>query len=207
MADTEKVCKHHGPLTESQLYKWSDRSRCRACRIEHADTVRKNFTEFVNKASDTDIVHNCKHHGSLMKHQLSPRRKECRECVYIKSTKWQNNNPDKVKIYQINSKKNPNFKNNASSSRLKSKYGISLKIYTEMFDKQKGLCAICHKPEKDRDRRTNKIKLLAVDHDHSTGQVRQLLCHAHNLMLGNAQDSEDMLEAGKQYLRRHKTAQ
>jgi hypothetical protein len=78
--------------------------------------------------------------------------------------------------------------------RLK-KYGLTKEQFDQMFEVQKGLCAIC------------KFDLLkgiygvAVDHDHVTGKVRGLLCHPCNRGLGQFQDSENLLEQAIHYLR------
>jgi hypothetical protein len=48
-------------------------------------------------------------------------------------------------------------------------------VYSAMLAEQDGLCAICHRPETAV--RHGKAMLLAVDHDHTTGAVRGLLCH------------------------------
>lgn len=60
-------------------------------------------------------------------------------------------------------------------------------------------CAICGKPETAKNQ--YGIKNLAVDHDHTTGQVRGLLCMQCNQMIGKAGDNPDVLEAAAQYLR------
>lgn len=46
---------------------------------------------------------------------------------------------------------------------------------------------------------------LHLDHDHSTGVFRGMLCLQHNVLLGNAQDSPDTLEKAALYLRACKT--
>ena len=45
---------------------------------------------------------------------------------------------------------------------------------------------------------------LAVDHDHETGQVRDLLCHNCNRALGLFQDSIETVEAALNYLKKWK---
>lgn len=58
------------------------------------------------------------------------------------------------------------------SMYLKRHYGISLEQYMEMLAAQNGKCAICGNEEtnitKDGERR-----MLAVDHDHKTGAIRE----------------------------------
>ena len=50
------------------------------------------------------------------------------------------------------------------------KYGITIADYNEIFDAQDGRCAICEKHQMELD------YLLCVDHCHSTGDIRGLLC-------------------------------
>ena len=69
---------------------------------------------------------------------------------------------------------------------LLNKYGITLKQYNEMLDKQLHACAICKEPEYQTLR--GKAKQLSVDHDHKTGQVRGLLCQRCNTTLGRYKD-------------------
>ena len=85
---------------------------------------------------------------------------------------------------------------------LKRYYGISVSDYAEMYRKQDGKCAICRQPELGKDRHGN-VRVLAVDHCHESGAVRELLCYACNSMLGQARDKIETLEAGIAYLKKH----
>ena len=61
-------------------------------------------------------------------------------------------------------------------------YGITLKEYNDLLIKQDYKCSICLKNKK-----------LVVDHCHTTGKVRGLLCSKCNTGLGFFDDSVDLL--------------
>ncbi|MFQ3396372.1 endonuclease VII domain-containing protein [Enterobacter mori] len=77
-------------------------------------------------------------------------------------------------------------------------YGITLKQYDSMFESQNGLCAICKKPES----KTTKgvINRLSVDHNHSTGEVRSLLCDKCNRGIGFFNEDIECLSNAISYL-------
>lgn len=84
------------------------------------------------------------------------------------------------------------------------KFGISLEDYKGKLLAQNGVCAICEKPEIMV--LHGKVKTLSVDHDHTTGEVRDLLCSFCNSMLGYGQDNPEILRKAADYLERHKGA-
>lgn len=65
-----------------------------------------------------------------------------------------------------------------------------------MFDIQRGECAICGATEGGHGRTDE----LLVDHDHTTGEVRGLLCHGCNGGLGHFRDNVDVLQSAMLYL-------
>jgi len=65
---------------------------------------------------------------------------------------------------------------------------------TQLFIRQDGCCAICSQPEKDSKR------LLHLDHCHTTGHIRGLLCNRCNFLLGIARDNVHILQAAIEYL-------
>jgi hypothetical protein len=83
---------------------------------------------------------------------------------------------------------------------LKSRYGITLIEYKEMLEQQNGVCAICGEPETAKKRNSDEPRLLAVDHDHETGEIRGLLCTGCNQGLGSFRDSVYNLNAAARYL-------
>lgn len=86
----------------------------------------------------------------------------------------------------------------ANGWHIRKTYGITIEQYDEMLARQGGVCAICEGEET----RTMKGTILAlcVDHDHETGQIRGLLCHYCNMLLGFAQDDPERLAAAVRYL-------
>lgn len=82
-------------------------------------------------------------------------------------------------------------------------YGITLEQYLEMHDAQNGVCAVCSKPETTVDNRTKEVRRLAVDHCHSAGKIRSLLCSRCNTVLGQVGDDTSVLAAMVGYLKSH----
>ena len=85
----------------------------------------------------------------------------------------------------------------------RSRYGISRQIYDQMLEDQNHICKICHKPEKAKNNSGN-VKPLAVDHCHTTGKVRGLICHSCNVLLGRAYDDVTILKNAITYLEEYK---
>lgn len=84
---------------------------------------------------------------------------------------------------------------------LRADFGISLADYNVMLSVQGGVCAICKQPETHK--RNDKVKALAVDHDHGTGKIRGLLCADCNTGIGKLKDSVNVLQSAIDYLRKH----
>lgn len=82
-------------------------------------------------------------------------------------------------------------------ANLKRMFKMSLEEYEDKAKQQNGLCAICNGVCKSG-------KRLAVDHDHKTGMIRDLLCGNCNGGLGKFQDSIDLLLKAAEYLKKHK---
>lgn len=73
--------------------------------------------------------------------------------------------------------------------------------YKGLHHLQKGLCAVCKKPETALSQ-TGKLKRLAVDHCHKTGKVRGLLCTSCNTRVVSVIDNQDhLIEAAREYLK------
>lgn len=85
-------------------------------------------------------------------------------------------------------------KRSERDKKLKNNYGITINDYDKMFKEQNGCCFICQK--------TNTDRVLAVDHCHTTGKVRGLLCGNCNNGLGRFKDNVESLKKAIEYLTR-----
>lgn len=82
------------------------------------------------------------------------------------------------------------------AARLMAEYGITQEDYDRMHADQGGQCAICGGPGLGR------FGTLHVDHCHTTGAVRGLLCDNCNMALGQFKDAPALLRRAADYLER-----
>jgi hypothetical protein len=80
--------------------------------------------------------------------------------------------------------------------KLRDKFGITPEDYRAMLAGQGGACAICLGG-------TNGKGKFHVDHNHTTGAIRGLLCANCNLALGQFKDDPVRLQAAVDYLTRN----
>ena len=88
--------------------------------------------------------------------------------------------------------------------KLQANYGISLAEYDALYRKQSGCCAICgirKEPWQPGGGVMGRYRFLVVDHDHSTGRVRGLLCFGCNLAIGHFRDDPTLMLAAAAYMR------
>jgi hypothetical protein len=80
-----------------------------------------------------------------------------------------------------------------SERRMRINFGMSWDDYALLLNVQDGRCAICNgRPRKN---------MLAIDHDHKTGEIRGLLCsRCNHRLLGSANDSPARLRRAADYL-------
>ena len=90
------------------------------------------------------------------------------------------------------------YKTDYKDSDLRRRFGISLFDYSQMLLAQGGKCAICGGT--DGGHRNGDPKALAVDHCHTTGKVRGLLCEACNTGIGKLKEDVEILQSAIRYL-------
>lgn len=101
-------------------------------------------------------------------------RGECKACHNLRSVRYAKENPDRIRKYQR-----------------KHRYGIEQGEYDTLFHAQRGCCAVCSQP----------YPVLDIDHNHSTGKIRGLLCRPCNQALGLLGESSRRLSAALKYLK------
>ena len=135
----------------------------------------KSLTEFNKKKDNKDNLSN-----------------RCRTCTNKYGREYYKNNPEKQreksKLWHKNNRERT--KNNI----LKLKFGINLEEYRSILKKQNYCCNICGVNEKDLN------QSLSVDHCHTTGKIRGLLCNICNVSLGGFKDSKKILQKAMDHL-------
>jgi len=113
------------------------------------------------------------------------RRKDCKLCnAMAKAKRWAE--LDEKERQRRNKK-----------LRLKYQYGISPEEYDELVKNQDGKCYLCGIEE------NYNGKPLYVDHCHTSGKIRKLLCQHCNSGLGMFRDNPELLEKAAEYVREH----
>lgn len=84
------------------------------------------------------------------------------------------------------------MKKTARENGLKRQYNLTEEDYNKMFKDQNGRCKVCKNPSD---------KTLNVDHCHTTGKIRGLLCWNCNMGIGYFKDNTEYLTNAINYLK------
>lgn len=122
------------------------------------------------------------------KSKRTGRQKKCKECQYARYLERLAEDPEKVRRIGRES---------ARRNRKRQLYGLSNEEFATMEASQDGKCALC---ERIPPVKTGTTGGLVVDHNHSTGEVRGLLCHTCNRGLGLLRDDPAVLQRAVAYL-------
>jgi len=117
-----------------------------------------------------------------------------RASARVSSRKYKALHPDKVAAQRRSHA--ARHREQTAARRRRRVYGLTHDEYERLLCAQGGCCAICLTHLADRPRRPH------VDHDHATGRVRGLLCHACNVGIGQLGDDPRRLVAAIAYLQR-----
>src|ERR1700688_1915861 len=95
----------------------------------------------------------------------SGRQSWCKPCCLDSCSKWEKTNRKKrmQKWRKISPEK-------SRANDLRKKYGLTIEQHDRMFIEQDNKCMVCKKDQSELNHKLN------VDHCHTTGKVRDLLC-------------------------------
>lgn len=82
---------------------------------------------------------------------------------------------------------------------LQKEFSMSIEDYNSLLEKQDGVCNICK-----RHRIASNKSNMAVDHCHTTGKIRGILCNWCNRGIGIFEDNEEFLKRAIDYLKESK---
>lgn len=82
------------------------------------------------------------------------------------------------------------------------RFGLTIEDYDRMLAEQNGVCMLCGRPPKPEGIKAESK--LHADHDHATGQHRDLLCSNCNKGLGCFGENPALLRAAADYIERHR---
>lgn len=140
---------------------------------------RERLRSAARYAADPE-THKARNHASYLKHKEERNRR---------SKEYRLKNWDRLKDLQY-------------FNYLFRKYGLTKARYFEMWEEQKGICALC--PRVFDMNRSTCMTTPHVDHDHATGKVRAFLCQICNTSLGRFENDPDFLQRAVAYVNTHK---
>lgn len=171
---------------------------CSVCKIP------KDEAEFYkNKAQPTGLHYECKtcFKKITSKHEskYKARRNELHRGYYKadpqkyidKVKKWASSNREYVRVKDREYRKK--FPDKFKNYDLKKNYGTTLEEKNRRFHLQGNKCAICKKA-------IPKERLRHFDHNHNTKELRGILCHGCNMILGFAKEDCKILLSAVWYL-------
>jgi len=123
------------------------------------------------------------------------RRAYCNSCAADKSKKWRQANPDRASEQSRKWREANEHAYRAKQRRnhIKRTYGLDEADYQALCAEQDHACAICCTP-------MGEVRTV-VDHDHSTGEIRGILCVTCNTGIGMLRDDYQLVQRALNYLK------
>jgi hypothetical protein len=175
----------------------------------HAEAIAAKQTEKLLRGAASDQPKTCTRCGTtkppqgfyLHRGTRDGRSTYCIDCQKAATRKWNAENREKIakRNAAVRAAQNPNWRRDQRHIWLR-RYGLDPAGYDALLQKQGGICAICQLPERVIDARTGEPRRLSVDHCHSTGRVRGLLCGRCNRSIGQFADDHERLLRAAAYL-------
>ncbi len=159
------------------------RKTCGKCKVEQPIS---NF--FRNKRSKDGLRWDCKSCNSTYTNSCYKTNLSFREKAKARAKTYYSNNKEQV-IKRLHGDRIVR-----KDRILKHKYGVGIEVYNTMLKNQDFRCKVCN-VESSKGNRS-----LCIDHNHTTGKVRGLLCHNCNVALGLVREKIEVLNGLIKYL-------
>lgn len=155
---------------------------------------RKRENELARKRYSKEKQH-LAYKKSLLKPEVVKNRRKCYE-------RWTSENKEYRKQYSKEYGSKPENRKKTRARELKRKYNITIDVESEMYCTQSGKCAVCNYKFKEYDDGSNSNDFV-IDHCHSSGLVRGLLCNKCNQGIGLFMENKKTIENTIKYLELH----
>ena len=204
MVINNKICKVEGCIKQPSL-----KTKSLLCGMHHHRwRIYKSYDLPEKPLIPDGYIKICKIHGYLTKEQTRFRKN--RGNHYLACKICSSKQANKISTDESLEKRRGLYILNRADILRKSrqqklnKYNLTESEYNDLVVLQNNLCAICKKPESAIDKRTKKIRNLAIDHCHKSHEkgimkVRGLLCGKCNTAFGLLNDSVEILQSALDY--------
>lgn len=132
-------------------------------------------------------------------HKELPKERKCRLCKEVKSIDCFGLSRGHSLGYNHACKECR--RKNALKTNIK-RYGISIEEFEDILSNQGGGCGICG--QKESVSFDGKKTRLSVDHNHSSGGIRGVLCRKCNAAIGLLNDDAELVQRAADYIRDHR---
>ena len=208
MESLEKVCKVHGNLKFDDIFIQNARTKkgftleCKICMRERnkKQYEKRRVVEGRKRNNKWEEGERfCKIHGQLTEDQVETTKQwknksglqmRCKLCCMESDLRFNKHAND------LPPSKQKDYRYEAEVLKI---HNMTAFDYDKMLAAQNNVCAICKNPETRGGRTKGTVTRMGVDHCHTTGDVRGLLCHACNSSLGKFKDNIDHLQAAIDY--------
>jgi hypothetical protein len=160
--------------------------KCTKCGVE------KPLSEFHKKKDNKDGLQNACKSCRVFENNNHYSKNKTKRLLWQKD--YYKNNTESVKNRGKDWRKAN--KNHSENYDLLRNYGITAEQKQQMIEQQNNSCAICQNKFKDK-------KSAHVDHCHTTGKVRSILCSGCNTGLGLFKESQMYLKSALLYLKKY----
>jgi len=193
------------------------------CRVIRKGIVKEVRCNDCHEIAEQKFIIVCKYHGELTTDLIKPTKKghgTCRICFRQTANAKRNGNREEFNAKQsLDRKINPEkwdkiykraYQNKReidgdlySLKKVCNARGITLEDYNNLFKFQEGKCAICLQEETCKDPKHDRIRRLSIDHCHTSGKARGLLCQGCNVAIGRFKDDINLMERAIEYVKHH----